>query len=284
MMLLCLPAFGWYRADMLFRSDVRPWGVGLQLCLTLTVLCCILGAVYSRDVQPQKETYVPDYDVYHNLSQIQKHLFSIVQHNPNYLKLDWSYTSREKRPQLLLRMTNFTDGKSHGTLANLEPGVGKVRILLSFGEHAREFLPIESLFFLLHNITKGLTVAEHDFGYIFSKKILSKTELFIVAILNPDGRNYLEKTRNYCWRGTSTGVDLNRNFDWNFGQRGSSGDRKDEEYRGPRPFSGDISRCYHGYCMVPTMSLVLLSGALSLILTEWYPPCHHADHTSLFMI
>ena len=47
---------------------------------------------------------------------------------------------------------------------------------------------------------------------------------------------------NYCWRGTSTGVDLNRNFDWNFGgAHGSSRDPKDEEYRGAYAFSGMVS-------------------------------------------
>ena len=66
-------------------------------------------------------------------------------------------------------------------------------------------------------------------------------ELFIVAIVNPDGRKFVEQTANYCWRGTSTGVDLNRNFDWHFGDKGSSADKHDEEYRGTHPFSGDFS-------------------------------------------
>jgi hypothetical protein len=57
-------------------------------------------------------------------------------------------------------------------------------------------------------------------------------------MMNPDGRKFVEKTGNYCWRGTSTGVDLNRNFDWNYGAKGSSSDITDEEYRGNAAFSG----------------------------------------------
>ena len=52
---------------------------------------------------------------------------------------------------------------------------------------------------------------------------------------------------NYCWRGTKSGVDLNRNFDWNFGaSHGSSRDPNDEEYRGAHAFSGAFL-CEFGY-------------------------------------
>lgn len=30
----------------------------------------------------------------------------------------------------------------------------------------------------------------------------------------------LEETQDFCWRGNSRGVDINRNFDWNFGGPG----------------------------------------------------------------
>ncbi|KAL5008934.1 hypothetical protein ScPMuIL_014515 [Solemya velum] len=61
---------------------------------------------------------------------------------------------------------------------------------------------------------------------------------------NPDGRAYLERTKNYCWRGTGNGVDLNRNFDWEFGQKGSSSLKTDEEYRGTHAFSEPESRVF----------------------------------------
>jgi hypothetical protein len=63
--------------------------------------------------------------------------------------------------------------------------------------------------------------------------LLANFELTLVAMANPDGRHRLEATENYCWRGTSTGVDLNRNFDFDFGGQGSSANPKDEEFRGP---------------------------------------------------
>ena len=47
----------------------------------------------------------------------------------------------------------------------------------------------------------------------------------------------LEQETNHCRRTTATGVDLDRNFDWNWGGEGSSGSPGHEEYRGSHPFS-----------------------------------------------
>lgn len=48
----------------------------------------------------------------------------------------------------------------------------------------------------------------------------------------------VEENTNYCWRGNARGVDLNRNYDWEFGGPGSSADPNDEEFRGEHAFSG----------------------------------------------
>lgn len=55
-------------------------------------------------------------------------------------------------------------------------------------------------------------------------------EFEFIPLLNPDGRALVEANGNYCWRGNAIGVDLNRNFDWDFGGAGSSQDG--EEKRG----------------------------------------------------
>jgi murein tripeptide amidase MpaA len=155
------------------------------------------------------------------------------------MKLDKIYRSKENRPQLLLRISNFSGSRiSPAPYEHLYPNIPKVRILLSYGEHAREFLPLESLFYLLKNLTEGLKMDRDTAGERFSRLVFSNVDLFIVAIVNPDGRQYVERTKNYCWRGTSSGVDLNRNFDWEFAGKGSSGNVNDEEYRGPYPLSG----------------------------------------------
>ena len=213
-----------------------PWKQSLAYLLLPVLLSYGLQKARGGNVNPRKEIYLPDYTVYHNLSSVQKHMLDIVNRNPSYIKLDWTYKSRHNRPQLFMRITNFTDNNSSSAHHGIS--VPKVKLLLSYGEHAREFLPVESLFHLLLNITEGLSAPKGSPAALFSGTILSKLDLFVIGMVNPDGRQYVENTGNYCWRGTSTGVDLNRNFDWQFGDKGSSADKNDEEYRGTRAFSG----------------------------------------------
>ncbi|PIK55134.1 putative carboxypeptidase A1 isoform X1 [Apostichopus japonicus] len=133
-----------------------------------------------------------------------------------------------KASQFVLHLKNFSQSdRTQQTLSS-----PKQKVLLSFGEHAREFFPVESALYFLKNITAGLTKPATSAQYKFSRTIFSNLEIFIIVLANPDGRHYIEKTKNYCWRGTSIGVDLDRNFDWNFGGKGSSSKPFDEEYRG----------------------------------------------------
>ncbi|ELT94089.1 hypothetical protein CAPTEDRAFT_227948 [Capitella teleta] len=194
--------------------------------------------VWTRDVKPKQELYLPDYRVYHNLSSIQSELENIAYRNPKFIRMDWAYGSRDLRPQMVMRVTNFSsEGWTYTASQSMPRAHNKLKMLLSYGEHAREFLPVESMFHLLKNLTSGLAYPRGSPEESFSRLILSKVDLYIVGIMNPDGRDYLERTENYCWRGTSSGVDLNRNFDWQFGGKGSSSKANDEEYHGERPFS-----------------------------------------------
>ena len=196
--------------------------------LGIAVFIPFLIFIRAGNVKPREEIYTPNYAVYHNLSRIQHHLVDIAKEHRKYITIDWTYHSREDRPQMLVKIANFTEDSSR-----------KVRIFFSYGEHAREFFPVESMFHLIKNISDGIKSPGGSPAAHFTRTVLSKVELFIVAIANPDGRKYVETSGNYCWRGTSTGVDINRNFDWNYGGPGSSGNQNDEEYRGSHPFSGD---------------------------------------------
>ena len=184
----------------------------------------------AGNVEPREEIYLPNYQIYHNFSTITRDITAIAKQYPSFIKLDNSFTSRSGHSQLLLHVTNST---FESRLRKR-----KRRVLLSYGEHAREFFPVESLFHLLNNLTQGTIMDKNSPQFQFSSTILSNIDMYIITIMNPDGRLYVETSKNYCWRGTKTGVDLNRNFDWQFGGKGSSGNKKDEEYRGPYPFSG----------------------------------------------
>lgn len=208
-------------------KDSSGPGRGMQIGRILIVsLFLLFSSIQGIDVKPQKELYVPNYRFYHNLKLIDDEIQYLLKF-PNYVKLFSQYRSRQNRPQYLLHICNFTEIRRK-----------KPQILFSYGEHAREFLPVESAIFFLRNLTGGLLPHADLYSKQFTQRILSQSDLYIILMANPDGRHYIEQTSNYCWRGTSSGVDLDRNFDWEFGGKGSTGNTQDEEYRGNEPFSG----------------------------------------------
>ena len=201
------------------------------LSLSLLIAVIDLEQTAAHDVLPQKERYIPDFNVYRNLSSINAEVIKIVNNSPGYIRFFKEHTSKDGRTQNVIHVSNFM---THG-----EATKKKVNILFSYGEHAREFFPVESILHLLHQL---LTVEDNqkyqDKENLIGADILNYIDLYIIVTANPDGRQFVEQSRNYCWRGTSNGVDINRNFDWEFGGKGSSGSKKDEEYRGPHAFSG----------------------------------------------
>ncbi|XP_045183186.2 carboxypeptidase A4-like [Mercenaria mercenaria] len=188
--------------------------------------------VCLMDVKPQRERFTPDYKVYHNLTSIALTLDHFIKENENFVRLvdPSKYLSKQGRKQYVLHVTNFANARLEDT--------ERVKVLLSFGEHAREFLPIESLFHLLRRLLKNWKSFDR------SDVNLDKLDIYVIALANPDGRQHVETSKNYCWRGTSSGVDINRNFDWEFGGKGSSKDPTDEEYHGIKPFSEPESHVY----------------------------------------
>ncbi|KAL3872929.1 hypothetical protein ACJMK2_036102 [Sinanodonta woodiana] len=220
----------------------------------ITYLCFLSTCLIAMDVRPQKEVYTPDYHYYHNLDSIDSDLVELAKHFPNFVQLNKFYHSRFGRSQYLLRLTDFKQGHIKTFYAdeeNKQSGYTrlknqKIKLLFSYGEHAREFLPVESLFYLLRNLTNGLSPQTDPGSHAraYSVDILSTFDIYVIVLANPDGRYFVETEKNYCWRGTSTGTDLNRNFAWEFGNKGSSGNDRDEEYRGTKAFSEPETEAY----------------------------------------
>lgn len=217
----------------------------LKSWLIILVLFYPPSCVNALDVQSQKEVYLPDYTHYHDLQRMAADLHQTMEKYSDFMQIDYGYTSRNQDSQILVRLTDFSESCTN-LVGSDEPerpiqlDPYKVRVLLSYGEHAREFFPVESFFHLLGNLTAALSSHPDSPAGKFSRFVFSNFDILAIVIANPDGRKFVETSHNYCWRGTSTGVDLNRNFDWRYGEKGSSSDPKDEEYRGPNVFSGKL--------------------------------------------
>ncbi|GFO34912.1 carboxypeptidase a1-like [Plakobranchus ocellatus] len=200
------------------------------LSILTTCFLPLLAPSAGADVKPQKENYEPDYTTYHNVSSLETEIQRLTKRYSDFIQLNNNYKSSAGQSQLVFRVSNFSS--IAGSLK------GKVRIFLSFGEHAREFFPVESMLHFIKNITDGVSQDTNKTeGLKFSSWVLNNFDIIIIGMANPDGRVYIEKTQNYCWRGTESGVDINRNFNWNFGGQGSSSNPLDGEYRGPHAFS-----------------------------------------------
>ncbi len=113
--------------------------------------------------------------------------------------------------------------------------------------HAREPISTEVVCGIISHLTDN---------YGFDDEItdmINGTEIYIVPIVNPDGHEVVLDQLNTNWRknaadgdgngffnynsGSFDGVDPNRNYGWEWGGDGSSGDQTAETYRGSVPFS-----------------------------------------------
>ena len=187
-----------------------------------------VGALPTAGVGSQ--TYYPDYALYHDVDRYNSEVQQLAALYPACVSLEESGQSRNGDKLYLVKVT---DRRS----AARSDGSTKKRLLITFGEHAREFLPVESFFKLVHDSCKAL-----ESGDIETAHLLGNIELLLIGLVNPDGRRHLEKTKDWCWRGMANMVDVNRNCDWEWGGVGSSASPKNEEYRGTQPFSEPETR------------------------------------------
>ena len=124
------------------------------------------------------------------------------------------------------------------------PGVdeGEPEVLITSVHHAREPAGLTTVLYTLWYLLEQYG-ADPEVTYL-----LDHRRLFVVPVLNPDGYVYNETTNpngGGYWRknrrnnGGSFGVDLNRNYgyEWGYDDVGSSPSPSSETYPGPAPFS-----------------------------------------------
>ena len=118
-------------------------------------------------------------------------------------------------------------------------------VLIVGGAHAREMAPPEAVLLfataVCHSYVNGtdLSFGGKTYPAAVAQWLVEALELFVVPLLNPDGRAWVESTDQW-WRknrrfGTCRGVDINRNYDFLFTSGlGTSNDPCDYQiYRGP---------------------------------------------------
>ncbi|PZU90184.1 MAG: hypothetical protein DI529_03125 [Chryseobacterium sp.] len=126
------------------------------------------------------------------------------------------------------------------------------RVLFTALHHAREPGSMQQLIFfmwyLLENYNSDVQI----------KKLIDNTEIYFVPVVNPDGYVYNQTTNpngGGMWRKNrrdnnngSFGVDLNRNYGYEWGGSGSSTYTTSESYRGPYAFSEPETQAIKWLC------------------------------------
>jgi hypothetical protein len=163
----------------------------------------------------------------------------------------------------------------------------KPEFLFTGGIHAREVIGSEATLDIAENLVNGYSSSDPAVRSSY-QDMLSKRDVWIIPQQNPDGRLAVEAGSGY-WRknahpytgqtGTTTGVDLNRNFPhlWN----SASNNVTSEVFRGSAPLSEPESNSLWNLVQDKTKFGKLLcsvdfhSGAQA-IMTAWSSPSDYA--------
>lgn len=110
-------------------------------------------------------------------------------------------------------------------------------VLFNGGQHAREWINPMTVTYIASRLVDGYGTDAEVTGLMDSARFV------IAPVVNPDGYLYSWSTERY-WRknrrnnpGSFEGVDLNRNWGFEWGGDGASGDTSSDIYHGPSPFS-----------------------------------------------
>ncbi|MFZ4477347.1 MAG: M14 family zinc carboxypeptidase, partial [Saprospiraceae bacterium] len=130
-------------------------------------------------------------------------------------------------------------------------------VLYTALHHAREPNSMSQMLFFMWY------VLEHYETDASVKQLLNETELYFVPCLNPDGYVYNETISPMgggFWRKNrrdSIGVDLNRNYSFQWGMNGASASPLDETYRGESPFSEPETQMIRDFSLTHDFRFVL---------------------------
>ncbi len=160
---------------------------------------------------------------------------------------------RQLYPQLITERTPIGDIVTHGgkqiyylVISNNSEVIDgdKPQVFYNSLLHAREANSLSQNIFYMWYLLENYGVDE-EVTYL-----VDNTTMFFVPIINPDGYLFNEAIApngGGLWRknrypnaaGDTVGVDLNRNFgyEWAFDNQGSSANENSQTYRGPGPFS-----------------------------------------------
>ena len=185
-----------------------------------------------RVLLPDQTTGIPGYPCYRTVEETYATAQSIVNNHPTLAQWidigdSWEKVSSGGQAGYDLRVLKLTNQNTPGP---------KPKFFVMASMHAREYAPAELTTRFAEYLIDNYGV-DPDVTWL-----LDYTEIHLLLQANPDGRKIAEtgvwwrKNTNstYCSSFPSNyGADLNRNYPFQWGGSGSSGNECDETYRGP---------------------------------------------------
>ena len=200
---------------------------------------------------------------YHNYAELTEALNIIAKNNPDIVRLSSVVKTQEGHNMWALRIT------SDFNTASTKPA-----IIFMGGHHAREHLSVEMPLMLAQYL-----IDQYRAGNQKVISLINSRDIHIIPVVNPDGMEYDIKDGSYkMWRKNrklnadgTYGVDLNRNYGYQWGTGGSSSDTNSETYKGTAPFSEIESTAIKNYIEANANITILLSvhSFSKLILYPW---------------
>jgi hypothetical protein len=201
----------------------------------------------------------PDAGLYHTYAEINSELHQLAAAHPQIAQVSSIGKSVEGRDLWAIKISD--------NVAQEEP---ESTVVFLGAHHAREWISVDVPFLLakyfLNQYGADTTIT----------RLVNQAEIWVVPMVNPDGHQYSVATER-LWRknrrnnGDGTfGVDLNRNYSYQWGGPGSSGDTFSDIYRGAAPFSEPETQAVRDFLRQQRpRSLISYHNFSQLILYPW---------------
>ncbi|XP_063243654.1 carboxypeptidase B-like [Bacillus rossius redtenbacheri] len=177
---------------------------------------------------------------YHRYSDMLRYLEHLAAAHSDVVEVITIGKSSQGRP---LKVVKVSSGGPH-----TKSGALKAAVWIDGGMHGREWIAPATVLFVLKQLVEN---------YKTNRRLVDEADWYLMPVVNPDGYEYTHST-DRLWRktrsshdsggflsrtlssflfGSCEGVDLNRNFDYHWGEAGASDDPCADTYAGPRAFS-----------------------------------------------
>ncbi|XP_053610670.1 carboxypeptidase B-like [Plodia interpunctella] len=173
-------------------------------------------------IKPQKSVgHSMDWKRYHRLEDIHGFLDYLAEIFPDIASVQSIGKSVEGRDLKIIKISN-------GNPSNKA-------VFIDGGIHAREWISPATVTYFINQLAENFKAESDD---------IKNIDWYFLPVLNPDGYEYTHTT-NRMWRKNRrpgpnkrcVGVDLNRNFGYEWGGLGTSADPCSDIYKGEKPFS-----------------------------------------------